>query len=164
MIVPRCELPSRDQACIAFCPYAIEDFGKAFSLWCQDLSLEQSYIVMVAEVTYREGCSKDDATVVHYFHGMWVGMSFPEEELAPDFEEQTLQFIAEARQFRQYKAFIAEADGKPAGSVSCQLFGGLYPLVFAESARWHTHLVVSLCRVICCDGRAHTNVPFATGS
>ncbi|KAL0054902.1 hypothetical protein WJX82_003970 [Trebouxia sp. C0006] len=66
---------------------------------------------------------------------MWVGMSFPEEELAPDFEEQTLQFIAEARQFRQYKAFIAEADGKPAGSVSCQLFGGLYPLVFAESAR-----------------------------
>ena len=119
---------------------------------------------MAAEITYREGCSRDDATVVKHFHGMWVGMTYPEDQLAPDFEEQTLQFIAEARQFRQYKAFIAEADDKPAGSVSCQLFTGLYPLVFVESARWRTYLAVSLCRVSGCYGKGHTNVPFATGS
>ncbi|DBA70376.1 TPA: hypothetical protein ACH3X2_011792 [Trebouxia sp. C0005] len=46
-----------------------------------------------------------------------------------------ITYREDARQFKQYKAFLAEADGKPAGSVSCQLFSGLYPLVFLESAR-----------------------------
>ena len=90
---------------------------------------------MAAKITVREASSRDDTTTVQHFRGMWLGMAYPEDKLRPDFAEQTLHFIAEARQLKQYKAFIAEADGKAVGSVCCQLFGGLYPLVFVESAR-----------------------------
>ena len=92
-------------------------------------------MLMAANITIREASSRDDTTTVQHFRGMWLGMAYPEDKLRPDFAEQTLHFIAEARQLKHYKAFIAEADGKAVGSVCCQLFGGLYPLVFVESAR-----------------------------
>ena len=90
---------------------------------------------MASCLRLRDASREDDVIIVQHFRGMWLGMGYPQNKLRPDFEKQTMDFIAEACQYRQYKAFIAEADSKPVGSVSCQLFGGLYPLVFVESDR-----------------------------
>ncbi len=90
---------------------------------------------MSSGITLRESSTHDDAITVQHFHAMWLGMAYPEDKLRPDFESQTLNFVAEARQHKQYKSFIAETVGKPVGSVCCQLFTGLYPLVFVESGR-----------------------------
>lgn len=86
-------------------------------------------------IRIREALPDDVATTARHLHSMWLGMSYPADKLRPDFEQQTLSFISDARQHKQYKSFIAEVDGRPVGTVCCQLFMGLYPLVFVESDR-----------------------------
>lgn len=83
----------------------------------------------------REATQNDDSVTTKHFYEMWLGMSYPADKLRSDFEQQTLNFISDARETKQYRSFIAEVDGHPVGTVCCQLFMGLYPLVFMESDR-----------------------------
>lgn len=86
-------------------------------------------------MTIRNASPDDDLTTVKHFHNMWLGMSYPADKLRSDFQQQTLNFISDARETKRYRSFIAEVDDHPVGSVCCQLFMGLYPLVFKESDR-----------------------------
>lgn len=83
----------------------------------------------------RQATPEDDLVTTEHFYSMWLGMSYPADKLRPEFQQQTLRFIADARQQKQYKCFIAEMHGTPVGTVCCQLYMGLYPLVFEESDR-----------------------------
>lgn len=87
------------------------------------------------EVTIRDATPDDDLVTAKHLYNMWLGMSYPEDKLRSDFQQQTLNFISDARETKQYRSFIAEVDGHPVGTVCCQLFMGLYPLVFKESDR-----------------------------
>lgn len=86
-------------------------------------------------VEIRQATPEDDLVTTEHFYNMWLGMSYPADKLRPDFQQQTLRFISDARQQKQYKCFIAEMHGTPVGTVCCQLYMGLYPLVFEESDR-----------------------------
>lgn len=86
-------------------------------------------------ITIRDATSDDDMVTVKHLYNMWSGMSYPADKLRSDFRQQTLDFICDARETKQYRSFIAEVDGHPVGTVCCQLFMGLYPLVFKESDR-----------------------------
>ena len=86
-------------------------------------------------VNIRQATPEDDLVTTEHFHNMWLGMSYPADKLRPDFQEQTMNFITDARQRKQYRSFIAEIGGTPVGTVCCQLYMGLYPLVFEESDR-----------------------------
>ena len=87
------------------------------------------------DIVIREALAADDKLTAKHFYSMWLGMSYPADKLRPDFEQQTLVFISDSRQRKHYNSFVAEADGVPVGTVCCQLFEGLYPLVFMESDR-----------------------------
>lgn len=87
------------------------------------------------EITIREASPDDNLVTVQHLYNMWLGMSYPADKLRSDFQQQTLNFISSARETKQYRSFIAEVDGQPVGTVCCQLFVGLYPLVFKEPDR-----------------------------
>ena len=86
-------------------------------------------------LSLREATSDDDPVTSKHYYNMWLGMSYPADKLHPDFEQRTVAFITDARRQKDYMSFMAEINGTPVGTVCCQLFGGLYPLVFRESDR-----------------------------
>ena len=86
----------------------------------------------MSTVDYREADERDDETTANFCVAQWTGMGFAEEELLPDATDRTLRFVKEARRDLQFTSFIAEVGGVPVGSACCQLFAGLYPLIFKE--------------------------------
>ncbi|RCJ40561.1 acetyltransferase [Nostoc punctiforme NIES-2108] len=83
----------------------------------------------------REGTIKEDSLIAKHFYQMWVDIGVDESNIILESQNITLQFIEEARQNLFYKAFIAEIDKTVVGSVSCQLFAGLYPNVLKDEYR-----------------------------
>ncbi|MHC5741270.1 MAG: GNAT family N-acetyltransferase [Nostoc sp.] len=83
----------------------------------------------------REGTIKEDSLIAKHFYQMWVDIGVDESNIILESQNITLQFIEEARRNLFYKAFIAEIDNTVVGSVSCQLFAGLYPNVLKDEYR-----------------------------
>jgi len=52
----------------------------------------------------------------------------------------TLQFIDRDRQELFYNTFVAEVGGMAIGSVSCQLFAGLYPQILTQECRKYGYI------------------------
>lgn len=91
-------------------------------------------------VNIKTANSKDDSIVARHFYQMWLDLGFKESDIDCNWQEKTLKYIEGARQSLEYKAFIAETEGEIVGSVSCQLFAGLYPLVFNEKLRRYGYI------------------------
>jgi len=66
---------------------------------------------------------------------MWLDLEVPTSAMQPDWLDRTLRYIEQARRELDYAAFVAEVDGAVVGSVGCQRFAGLYPLVFTADYR-----------------------------
>ncbi|NDJ20519.1 GNAT family N-acetyltransferase [Nostoc sp. B(2019)] len=86
-------------------------------------------------ITIREATTKEDSLIAEHFYQLWLDIGVHESNICLEWLEITLKFIAEARQDLFYKAFVAEVDNVVVGSVSCQLFTGLYPNVFKDEYR-----------------------------
>ena len=82
---------------------------------------------------YRPG--DETQILVSNFRDMWLANAVPPQNMKPSLDEISLTFIQEARDNNKFMAFVAEVDGHVAGSTCCQLFKGLYTLVFEESVR-----------------------------
>lgn len=83
----------------------------------------------------RAATPAEDPQIAHHFYQMWLDNQIPEESIAIDWLEITLQFIRQARQTLGYQAFVAEVAGQVVGSAGGQRFAGLYPMVIATSER-----------------------------
>ncbi|MCD8485732.1 MAG: GNAT family N-acetyltransferase [Desertifilum sp.] len=83
----------------------------------------------------REATLPEDPLIAQHFYQLWLAHQLTPDSLNPDWFNITLEFIVDARQRLSYQAFVAEVEGKVVGSASCQLFAGLYPLVFNEQYR-----------------------------
>ena len=86
----------------------------------------------MSAIGYREADEHDDELTAKFCVAQWTGMGFAEEDLLPDATNRTLRFVREARRDLQFTSFVAEVEGTPVGSACCQLFAGLYPLIFKE--------------------------------
>jgi GNAT superfamily N-acetyltransferase len=86
-------------------------------------------------IAIREAAIKEDLLIGKHSYKMWLDIGVDESNIHLDWQNITLKFIEEARQDLFYKAFIAEVDNIIVGSVSCQLFAGLYPNVFKNEYR-----------------------------
>ncbi|MEA5604188.1 GNAT family N-acetyltransferase [Nostoc sp. UHCC 0252] len=86
-------------------------------------------------IIIREATIKEDSLIAQHFYQMWLDIGVHEKNIQLDWQDITLKFVEEARQNLFYKAFIAEIDNIVVGSVSCQLFAGLYPNVFKNECR-----------------------------
>ncbi len=86
-------------------------------------------------ITIREATIKEDSLIAEHFYQLWLDIGVHESNIQLEWQNITLKFIAEARRDLFYKAFVAEIDNVVVGSVSCQLFAGLYPNVFNNEYR-----------------------------
>ncbi|WP_036481442.1 GNAT family N-acetyltransferase [Myxosarcina sp. GI1] len=83
----------------------------------------------------KTATSQNDLIIAEHFYQMWLDLGFQEDAIAANWKETTLNYIDNARQNLQYQAFVAEVEGNIVGSVSCQLFDGLYPGIFKAEFR-----------------------------
>ncbi|MGE5658735.1 MAG: GNAT family N-acetyltransferase [Actinomycetota bacterium] len=88
----------------------------------------------------REANPQEDSLIAQHFYQMWQDNDIAAECMEPDWRKITLQFISHARQELGYRAFVAEVEGEVVGSVSCQLFAGLYPLAIATAYRQYGYI------------------------
>jgi ribosomal protein S18 acetylase RimI-like enzyme len=86
-------------------------------------------------VNFRTATSQEDLIIARHFYQLWQDNNVPDDAIAPNWQEDIIRFIEQARSNLNYSAFVAEIDRKIVGSVSCQLFAGLYPIPFVESYR-----------------------------
>lgn len=86
-------------------------------------------------ITIRETIPQEDSLIARHFYQMWQDIGLSDEAINSDWLEITLEFIKQARQDLFYKAFVAEVDKIIVGSVSCQLFAGLYPNILKAEYR-----------------------------
>jgi ribosomal protein S18 acetylase RimI-like enzyme len=81
-----------------------------------------------------------DPIIAHHFHQLWLDNDVKAELILDDWLEVTLKFIQNARQELKFQAFIAQVEAEIVGSVSCQLFGGLYPSPFKPEHRHYGYI------------------------
>jgi ribosomal protein S18 acetylase RimI-like enzyme len=93
-----------------------------------------------ASITIRLATPTEDAFLAQHFYQLWLDNQVPPEQILPDWQQITLQFIANARQSSSYQGFIAEVQGQIVGSASCQLFAGLYPLLLGQDQRRYGYI------------------------
>lgn len=92
------------------------------------------------EIEIREASVEEDLQIARHFYQLWRDNDVPVASIKSNWQETILQFIDRARQDLFYKAFVAEVNGIVVGSVSCQLFAGLYPLALTEDYRKYGYI------------------------
>lgn len=93
-----------------------------------------------SSVTIRPGLSTEDLLIAQHFYQLWIDNQVLPEQILPDWQQITLQFLATARQTQGYQSFVAEVDGQVVGSVGCQDFAGLYPLLISQDQRQYGYI------------------------
>lgn len=88
----------------------------------------------------REANNNENNLIAEHFLQMWLDIGIFSDLIEPSCHDLTLQFIEQVQQNLSYKAFFAEVDNKIIGSVSCQLFAGLYPLILTEKQRKYGYI------------------------
>lgn len=94
----------------------------------------------VSTAQFRAAYPEEDALIARHFYQLWRDNDVSEQDITPNWQPVTLDFIAQARQSLCYQAFVAEVDGFIVGSIGCQLFAGLYPLILAASHRKYGYI------------------------
>lgn len=91
-------------------------------------------------INIREASPQEDLLIAQHFYQLWIDNHVPTESIKSDWSDITIKFINQARQELYYQAFVAEIDNIVIGSVSCQLFAGLYPQIQKDSARKYGYI------------------------
>lgn len=88
----------------------------------------------------RPATPADDELIAQHFHQMWLDNQVPAEQIQSDWQAVTLNFLAMARAHLGYQGYIASLDQAIIGSVGCQLFSGLYPLLISQDQRHYGYI------------------------
>ncbi len=83
----------------------------------------------ISEAIIYQATSKMDRIIAEHFYQLWLDNHVAEDLICDDWLDVTLKFIQQARQELQFQAFVAQVETEIVGSVSCQLFAGLYPSI-----------------------------------
>ena len=83
---------------------------------------------------------KEDLLVAQHFYQLWLDNNINPDCIQDDWLETTLDYINKARQELSFRAFISKIDREVVGSVSCQIFAGLYPFPFKPSFRKYGYI------------------------
>lgn len=85
---------------------------------------------MSVSIIIHQATPEIDNIIANHFYQLWLDNNVSADLIREDWLDITLKFIQQARQELQFQAFIAQFEGNIVGSVSCQLFAGLYPSPF----------------------------------
>ena len=130
---------------------------------------EQLTVVHPSGVLLRAATPEDDPVIAQFYFDMWADYNMT-AQLSEQWLEQTLAFIAHAREHLDFSAFVAEMPAEdtivanqPAsyqrsdqcsdqrsdqrsdeaqvlGVAACQRFAGLYPWIFKPEKRLHGYI------------------------
>lgn len=89
----------------------------------------------LAPVVIRVARPDEDRVIARHFYQMWIDNGLTAEQLEPDWEAITLDYLTQARSDLGYQAFVAEVEGEIVGSAGGQHFAGLYPINFTSAFR-----------------------------
>ena len=91
-------------------------------------------------LTFRKANLAEDAVIARHFYQMWLDNNVTPNNIDADWLNITLDFITKARQELCFQAFVALINDKIVASASCQLFAGLYPVLFKPSIRKYGYI------------------------
>jgi GNAT superfamily N-acetyltransferase len=86
-------------------------------------------------ISIRKANVEEKILIAEHFYKMWLDIGIPKNAIEENWQEIILQFIENAHQHLAYQAFIAKMDCIIIGSVSCQLYVGLYPNAIKSNHR-----------------------------
>lgn len=86
-------------------------------------------------VSIRKAFLDEDILVAQHFYHLWLDNNISPNLIRANWLEETLNFIAQARQNLAFQTFMATINNQVVGSASGQLFAGLYPNVFQADFR-----------------------------
>ncbi|WP_293058707.1 GNAT family N-acetyltransferase [Okeania sp. SIO2B3] len=78
--------------------------------------------------------------IAEHLYKMWQALGVPIDSIESNWLEITKEYIDNAREKLFYQGFIAEVDNKIVGSVSCQIFSGLYPNILKAEYRKYGYI------------------------
>ena len=82
----------------------------------------------------------EDSIIARHFYQLWLDNNIESNSIQSDWLEITLEFITKARRELSFQAFVGKIDKEIVGSVSCQIFAGLYPFPFKPSVRKYGYI------------------------
>ena len=82
----------------------------------------------------RPSQEREDDLITDNFYAMWQDYNM-QTLLHDNWREDTLAFIKDARKRLEFSGFVAEKNDKVIGSAACQVFEGLYPMIFKPKVR-----------------------------
>ncbi|HEY9616317.1 MAG TPA: GNAT family N-acetyltransferase [Microcoleaceae cyanobacterium] len=88
----------------------------------------------------RAATASDDAVIAQHFYQLWLDNGVTTDRIVADWPVVVQKFVDHARQTLSYQAFVIEVNGTIVGSVGCQLFAGLYPLVLTDHHRKYGYI------------------------
>ena len=117
-------------------------FSIAFALLVVIIKLNElvEYLMNRFDLTIVPSTRAQDLIIAQHFYQLWLDNQVEPNSIQDNWQEMTLQFIVKARQELFFQAFIGKIDEKTVGSVSCQIFAGLYPFPFKPSIRKYGYI------------------------
>ena len=91
-------------------------------------------------LTIRKATNSEDVLIAQHFYQLWLDNDVTPNDIRADWQQETSDFIIKAREHLSFQAFVAIIENQIIGSVSCQLFAGLYPTVFKSDFRKYGYI------------------------
>ncbi len=88
----------------------------------------------------RSASVEEDLIVAQHFYQLWLDNDVAPDVIDDDWLSTTLDFLVKARQNLSFQAYVGIIDGEIVGSVSSQIFSGLYPSPFKPSFRQYGYI------------------------
>ena len=88
---------------------------------------------MPEEIIIRNCHHQEEDLIAQHLYQMWLDIGIPSQSLKSNYLEITREFLNKAKSNLSFQAFVAEVNGKIVGSVSSQIYEGLYPDIIQDS-------------------------------
>ena len=92
----------------------------------------------MSELTIEEAL--EDSLIAEHFYRLWLDNGVSPDSIDADWQQKTVNFIAEARRNLSFKAYVASINEQVVASVSCQIYAGLYPMPFVANFRKYGYI------------------------
>ncbi len=90
---------------------------------------------MGENINIRRANLQENYLIAKHLYLMWQDIGVPDDSIESNWLEITKEYIDNARQQLFYQGFIADLNNTIVGSVSCQIFAGLYPNIIKSEYR-----------------------------
>lgn len=101
--------------------------------------------IKIKNLIIREANASENQIIAQHFYQLWLDNNIAPDFISENWLEITIEFITKAKSDLSFQSFVAIVDNQVIASTSCQLFTGLYPMLFKPDFRrygyiWNVHV------------------------